>query len=281
MMIKKIKDLFPVRLKMAFWAVQALSRSNRRPFLLRLIRKVRIGSLVDALACCIDEGGERKKLIELRVRGYRYPIKLRARTSDFAVFVQVIIDEQYSVRMDAPVEYIVDAGANIGLASLYFLERFPKARVLSIEPDPRNFEMCKENLSRHSHRVSLVEAAVCGEDGFVTLSRNTYRDGREWATQVLQVVENSEDVVPSKTVNGLIDEFEFPRIDILKMDIEGSELGVFRDGDTRFLERTACCAVECHGDDCIEAFQGAVNKDVFILEFSGELTIAKRIGSCL
>jgi FkbM family methyltransferase len=275
-MLKKLKQLFPVRLRMAFWAIQTLNRSNRRSLLFKLIGKVRAVSLLDALACCIDEGGERKGLVELRVRGIRNPIKLRAKTTDFAVFVQVILNEQYALKLTGPVKYILDAGANVGLASIYFLEHYPTARVIAIEPDPGNFEMCKLNLAGYSDRVSLVNAAVCSKDGFVSVSRNTYLGGREWATQVVPVDENAEIVVPSKTVKSFIDEFGFPSIDILKMDIEGSELRVFRDGETQFLSRTACCAVECHGEECLRAFLDVIERDDFEVEYSGELTIATR-----
>jgi len=275
-MFKQINKIIPTRLRMASWAIQGLYRSDRRPVLFQLLRKVKLFSLIDALACFIDEGGHRQNLIEIGVRGFRNPIKLRAQTSDFEVFVQVILNEQYAIKLPYSVEYILDAGANVGLTSVYFLERFPKAIIIAVEPDPDNFEMCKKNLAGYSNRVKLVNAAVYAENGFVAVSRNKYLDGREWATQVIPLNNNSEIVVPSKTVESLLREYSFPRIDLLKMDIEGSELSVFRDGDTGFLARTACCAVECHGEKCLQAFQDAVSLESFEVESSGELTVARR-----
>jgi hypothetical protein len=103
----------------------------------RLVREVALGSLPEAFEN-YEEGrspdiGER--LLELRVRGVDLPIRLRRRTSDFDVFRQIFLCRQYALRPKEPVEYIVAAGANIGLASVYLLRRFPLARVIAIEPD--------------------------------------------------------------------------------------------------------------------------------------------------
>ena len=46
-------------------------------------------------------------------------------------------------------------------------------------------------------------------------------------------------------------------LDLLKIDIEGAELQVFRDGSTDFLAKTRCCAVECHGAAPEQAFRAA------------------------
>lgn len=41
--------------------------------------------------------------------------------------------------------FIIDAGANIGLTSVYLANRFPNARILALEVDQQNFELLAEN----------------------------------------------------------------------------------------------------------------------------------------
>ena len=43
------------------------------------------------------------------------------------------------------VPLIVDLGANIGTATLFFVEQFPEARIEAVEPDRANFELLRHN----------------------------------------------------------------------------------------------------------------------------------------
>jgi FkbM family methyltransferase len=45
--------------------------------------------------------------------------------------------------------FIIDGGANIGIASLYFLNQYPTARLVAVEPSPANFE----DLARESRSL--------------------------------------------------------------------------------------------------------------------------------
>ncbi len=56
---------------------------------------------------------------------------------------------------------IVDASANIGAAAVFFAYKFPKARVIAIEPDPANFQLLTANTA--GLPVECVQAAVSAE----------------------------------------------------------------------------------------------------------------------
>ena len=97
-------------------------------------------------------------------------------------FVRSFCAVSTALRPEGPVEYIIDAGANIGLASIYLLRRFPLARVIAIEPDRENFEIAKHNLRMLSARCRLVHGAVWSAAGALGVRRGTFGDGRHWAT---------------------------------------------------------------------------------------------------
>ena len=59
---------------------------------------------------------------------------------------------------------IVDAGANVGAASIWFSTQFPEAHILAIEPNWENAELCRLN-TRGRPNVKMIEAAIGSEPG--------------------------------------------------------------------------------------------------------------------
>jgi FkbM family methyltransferase len=236
-------------------------------------------SLVDTLGCYEGFGALKGQYLDVSLRGLKLPVRLRNGTSDFDVFRQVFAQRQYQLKLPLRIEYIVDAGANIGLASLFLLQRFPNARVIAIEPDPENFAVASHNLRQFADRCDLIHGALWHTDGSVQVARGSFGDGRHWATQTLPVNGDAAETVPSWTLQSLLGKYAFPRIDLLKIDIEGAELAVFDQGDTSFLDVTQVCAVECHGDACREVYVRAASQYGFYIEEVGELTVATRTGA--
>lgn len=61
--------------------------------------------------------------------------QLRKNTTDYDTFEQVFLQQQYAIRIPFVPQFIIDGGANIGLASAYFAHRFPAATIIAVEPD--------------------------------------------------------------------------------------------------------------------------------------------------
>ncbi|MBA3753687.1 MAG: hypothetical protein H0X01_06045 [Nitrospira sp.] len=91
---------------------------------------------------------------EVRVPRLGHPIFLRAGTSDVLVFIQIFIDGELDFPMPEEPSSIVDAGANIGLASLYFAQRFQKAKIVALEVDQSNLNCSPK--TRRVMPISLV-----------------------------------------------------------------------------------------------------------------------------
>jgi FkbM family methyltransferase len=58
---------------------------------------------------------------------------------------------------------IIDAGANIGLTSVVYANRYPEARVIAIEPEVSNFQLLKENAASYPN-IELVHGALWKEN---------------------------------------------------------------------------------------------------------------------
>ena len=217
-------------------------------------------------------------LQRLSIRGLPAPVWFRPRTSDFDAFREVFLEGAYDVAVEPTVRTIIDAGANVGLSSLYFLRRYPEARIIAIEPDPGNAAMARRNLSPYSNRTAVVEAAVWPNAERLSLSRGTFRNGGDWSTRVLPADTVQDITVPGVTIEDLMRSHHFDDLDILKMDIEGAELPVLS-GDTSFLARTRCIMIELHEDaapGCTAALERAIAPYGFVLLQHDKTTIAVR-----
>lgn len=268
-----IQRLFPVRVRAGMRSITRLFE-NDRSLLWRILRCVRAKSLIEVFASLEDGGGQGESTYSVWLKSRRTPLTLRRGSSDFSVFRQVILDDQYGLSEITNPKYIVDAGANIGLTSVVFLERFPECRVLAIEPDSRNHLIARKNLDIYGDRCILYPVALWAEEGVVEVQRGVYRDGLDWSCHTVATCERTATAVDARTMNTLLAEVGFPRIDFLKVDIEGAELQVFGEGDTRFLEITETCATECHDDRCSATFAQCAQRYGFSIRHEGELAIA-------
>jgi FkbM family methyltransferase len=261
------------RLRQAIRQALRVWQRDKRLFV-EIVRRVRIGSWMEIFAAFADEGGNDETLMKIAIVESPSLIYLRRKSSDFAVFVQVFLRREYDVSVADDPKIIVDAGANIGLTSVFFLCKYPKCTIVAIEPDSRNIRICEMNLEPYRARVEIVCGAVVGTDSQVAVSRNKFRDGREWATTVQDpTLLPDEEIVQGWALASIIHKFGIAEIDILKIDIEGSEVPLF-ESDLSFIGKTKNCMIECHSDHATrivsEAFYG------FSMVTSGELHVFSR-----
>jgi FkbM family methyltransferase len=142
------------------------------------------------------------------------------------VLKQVFIGDEYEPdgALAGPVEYIVDLGSNIGVTALLWSVRYPRARVLCVEPDEENFGILQRNLEPLGGRAVAVRAAVSDHDGTVDFFRST--SIAFWSSSTDPSIARGKVrkvTVPALTVPSILERSGFPRVDLMKMDIEGGE----------------------------------------------------------
>ena len=215
---------------------------------------------------------------QLCAKSSAWPLQVRANTSDKQVFGMIHVDGEYEPLDDLDnVRLIVDCGANVGYASAYFLTRFPQAQAIAVEPDDRNFEMLRDNMQPYGNRVSLRHAGIWSHTAGLVICRNEYRDGAEWATQVRECRDGETADVQATNIGTLLAESGCDAIDLLKIDIERSELVVFARNYESWLGRVRNLVIELHDEECRRVFFEALSPYVYDLCESGELTICKNI----
>ncbi len=127
-----------------------------------------------------------------------------------------------------PGDVVLDCGANAGVFTRTALDRGAKL-VVSIEPAPGTAECLRRNYEREIEegRVIVVQKGVWdhpdvlelaeGDDGNTT--GDSFVFGRDQKNKIK---------VPLITIDALTDELKLPRVDFIKMDIEGAEKQALR-----------------------------------------------------
>lgn len=214
------------------------------------------------------------RLARLQIRGLKYPLWFRRVSTDRYVIGEVLLRDQYACLADHPdVHTILDVGANIGTASLYLLNRYPKARLVALEPDPGSFELLEKNLRPYGGRATAVRMALWSRAETLYVDRGHFRDGGEWSFQVTGTPLQSAPQVDGVPLLTVLDNFGIDLVDILKMDVEGAERLLFRDGLGGALDRIGVLAVELHDEECRQAFLGMIAGRLGELSHYGEVTI--------
>src|SRR5207249_6306160 len=95
--------------------------------------------------------------------------RIRQWSSDLECLEQIFVHEEYSIPFTLKPRVIVDAGANIGAASLYFAHKYPEAKIFALEPELSNFQLLEENCATHPNIVP-IRAALWSQTENVALA---------------------------------------------------------------------------------------------------------------
>lgn len=220
--------------------------------------------------------------VTVKLNGHDKAVQIRLGGSDEAVFRQVFVAEEYgSSFLPDRADCIVDLGANIGLTSVYFALRYPDARIISVEPDLNNFRILKMNTTDFGARMQAVNGAIWNRDCLLAVDKHD-EAGRpldQWGVRVSEEPASTDIVISAFAMNTIVRNFELPIIDILKIDIEGSEVELFQGARLEWLDRVKMVMVETHDrfrPGSNQLVEQALMRDFVEVEPSGELRIFKR-----
>jgi FkbM family methyltransferase len=142
------------------------------------------------------------------------------------LFREIFVESAYYFETRTTQPVVIDAGANIGMATLYFKKLYPDARVICFEPDPDNFPLLKRNLEGNGLAgVELHQVALSDSEEplvfFRSPSGSTLRN-----STIRERVDSPEEIrVPAVRLSGFIRS----AVDLLKLDVEGGEGRVLAD----------------------------------------------------
>lgn len=133
---------------------------------------------------------------------------------------QIFGDEIYGFTSERTAPSIIDCGANMGLATLYWKQKWPDATVVAFEADPNVFKVLAENCRAFDLTgVTLIQAAVWTEQCTMPFWQEGGAAGR------LATGPGTNDRTVEVQTVALADHLT-DHVDLLKLDIEGAEVDV-------------------------------------------------------
>lgn len=204
------------------------------------------------------------------------PVQLHLRTQDMPMLFEIFKREDYRLPIEKSLTetaVVVDLGANIGLASVFFQQNYyPNARFIAVEPSPKNLVVLQKNLMSAIPKAEIAPVVISDKTGMVRIddgevgfnvhiikeknekslgnAQNTEGSLLEFKIQNSKLKGDKDDVgteVLALPMSKIMEDLHISHIDLLKMDIEGTEKAVLRDA-AAWLPKVRALIVELHGD---------------------------------
>jgi len=158
------------------------------------------------------------------------PLKSKVITrwfSSFGLFSEIYLEDVYSKETLKKGQNIIDVGANIGVYTILAAEKVSNSgRVIAIEPGPKNYELLIKNIELNNFQnVIPKNIALTDHEGFEKLYLSSSFAGH---SLVFQENKNSYINIPVTTIDKLVEELGFKKIDIIKIDAEGAEMPILK-----------------------------------------------------
>jgi len=124
-------------------------------------------------------------------------------------------------------DYVIDGGGCFGDTALAFAQDVgAHGWVYTFDPMMKHCEIMREAFRMNpglASRIDLFDVGLAGAD--------SERDAAHSTVQAINPGARLEEGLPTRTIDGLVNANEIKRIDLIKMDIEGSELSALQGGE--------------------------------------------------
>ncbi len=199
-----------------------------------------------------------KRLINIdSVSNYKIKInhkicEIKFRVQDIPIFYEVMMYGVYYLPYDWVPKgaTVVDLGAHIGCTSVYFLQNYHIETYLAVEPSPENFSVLQQNATSFS--IETVNKAIYINNGKVKLDSSSQRG------QNHHLVEVTGTEVEAVSMDSLMKEYNINTIDVLKIDIEGTENILFKN-KPEWLKMVRVILIELHGDYTVSELKNDIS----------------------
>lgn len=182
---------------------------------------------------------------DLRPLGYAVDVYLRSIGVFYDFVYKGYAYNQGAVKIEAGEgDHVIDAGGCYGDTALYFAHQAGKnGKVYCLEFVDDNIEILNRNFALNpelQERIDLVPNPLWSTEGVPV-----YYESNGPATNVsMERISEKSKMVPTVTIDGLVESGRVPKVDFIKMDIEGAEVDALKGAENtirKFRPRLAIC----------------------------------------
>ena len=183
---------------------------------------------------------------EKRILLDKYKIYYSSKLSAIQTLEEVFLNMAYYFHIDKDNPFIIDAGSEVGMATIFFKMFYPNSNILCFEAHPYSFELLQKNIKVNEfNNVTVVNMALTNKEGEIDFfgEFNLEADDvdtrgssviREWGLQ-----RSTSSLIKVNAVK--LSQYIKHEVDYLKLNIEGAEQQVLEDLETedkmKFIDR--------------------------------------------
>jgi FkbM family methyltransferase len=188
---------------------------------------------------------------------------------------------------------IFDIGANIGLFSLYIKQHYPSSKIYAFEPAPDTYAILDLNLASLGNSIKTYNIGLSDDNkesvfhyypDFTVISgfhANQERDAEiitsgiqcnnhHEIASVTQLINKRLEKLISykcqvKTLSKIIEQEHIMEIDLLKLDVEGSELAILKGIAVKDWVKVKQIVMEVHHKNDLEMIYDLLKNKLFII----------------
>jgi FkbM family methyltransferase len=170
-------------------------------------------------------GKKENELIQVQLDGYT--VEAYNYVSLVELYTDIFIKQVYRFESPTPQPFIVDCGANIGMAVLFFKQLYPDSAVWAYEANPDAFALLQRNVAANKlEKVHLFNYVLSDQDGELDFYIPATTAGLNGSLNPL-IAKGAKQRMQGYRLSGLL---PFGRaVDFVKVDIEGAEFMVLTD----------------------------------------------------
>ena len=219
----------------------------------------------------------RQYFVEKKRRGRFVPMEFKTRGNPmsfsvpskglYLVFKEIFLTDFYAIRelvLSLPAEpVVIDVGGNAGYFAMMLMSKVPRARIYAYEPIEANHALYSANIARNpsvAGRVTVQHAAVTGTP-MESVELFAEADGSSVTASVFAEFDalNAASVrVPAVSLAQILEQNALARVDLLKLDCEGSEYPIIYESPRALWSSVRSLFLEVHDLDAEKRNVGAL-----------------------
>lgn len=192
--------------------------------------------------------------------------------AELNILLDEIFDKKiYDIELATSTPTIFDVGAHIGLATIFFKQRYPLARITAFEPNPNTFPLLEENTYFNNiHNVTLHNVALGKQSSKRTLYIDSSNGGGfSTASFLKDAWDGTQENLGIEVVTEPLSKYINSTIDLVKIDIEGAEQEIIKElEESGKIRNIKNIIIEFHPTEKqdIEKIKSILQKNKFTIE---------------